>query len=210
VKEPGGTQVFASVYGNRVGYQGLRGLGEVGLDQIRYRNYDPGTGRLLSPDPLGYINGPNRYGFCGGDPTNYTDPWGLDYVYADKNGNAWYQAEEYDFLGSFLGSPAKRKGDPLFLGHIRGHEIIMDDGFYMGRTDFDVAVQSVKSQLPTAAGLTDKKAISAFLVHWQREHNREQDRTFTMNRSGGDIDRLAGEILDRSNHANATLMSANC
>jgi hypothetical protein len=35
----------------------------------------------LSSDPLGMVDGPNTYGFCGGDPVNRSDPMGTDWVF---------------------------------------------------------------------------------------------------------------------------------
>jgi hypothetical protein len=39
-----------------------------------YRPY----ARFIQPDPLGYDDGMNMYGYVGGDPVNFTDPTGLD------------------------------------------------------------------------------------------------------------------------------------
>jgi hypothetical protein len=33
-------------------------------------------GRFVSPDPLGYVDGPSMYGFAGNDPVNLSDPTG--------------------------------------------------------------------------------------------------------------------------------------
>lgn len=41
------------------------------------RDYDPGTGRYLTPDPLGFPDGPDAYLYVGGDPINKVDPLGL-------------------------------------------------------------------------------------------------------------------------------------
>ena len=41
------------------------------------RWYDPVTGRWLSNDPIGISGGLNQYVFCGNNPVNFTDPWGL-------------------------------------------------------------------------------------------------------------------------------------
>ncbi len=71
----GAPQVFSTT-GNRTGYQGLMGVPEVGVDNSRHRMYDPMTGRFLSRDPLGMVNGADVMNFCGGDPVNRTDPWG--------------------------------------------------------------------------------------------------------------------------------------
>ena len=41
------------------------------------RWYDPVTGRWLSKDPVGISGGVNQYVFCGNDPVNRRDPFGL-------------------------------------------------------------------------------------------------------------------------------------
>jgi len=40
------------------------------------RYYDPLIGRFTTPDPMGMIDGPNRYLYCNGDPVNKLDFWG--------------------------------------------------------------------------------------------------------------------------------------
>jgi RHS repeat-associated protein len=48
------------------------------LALTRYRAYDLNTGRWLSRDPAGEDVGPNLYQYCFDDPTDETDPFGLD------------------------------------------------------------------------------------------------------------------------------------
>ncbi len=67
------------------------------------RFYDPDTGRFLSPDPLGTVDGPNVYGFCGGDPVNRVDPMGTDSVSVHEDGSVWYQGANW--LGFETGNP---------------------------------------------------------------------------------------------------------
>ena len=43
----------------------------------RNRYLDPATGRFTQEDPLGLAGGLNLYGFGGGDPVSYSDPFGL-------------------------------------------------------------------------------------------------------------------------------------
>ncbi|MBW8017658.1 MAG: hypothetical protein FVQ82_15885 [Planctomycetes bacterium] len=48
------------------------------LYYYRARYYKPELGRFLQPDPKGYADGMNIYTYCGNNPTNYIDPWGLE------------------------------------------------------------------------------------------------------------------------------------
>lgn len=48
-----------------------------GLQFKRARYYDPQTGHFTQPDPIGLAGGMNHYGFAGGDPVTYSDPFGL-------------------------------------------------------------------------------------------------------------------------------------
>ena len=44
---------------------------------VRASRYDAGTGQFTQQDPIGIAGGANVYGFAGGDPVNYDDPFGL-------------------------------------------------------------------------------------------------------------------------------------
>ncbi|MDX2177578.1 MAG: RHS repeat-associated core domain-containing protein [Candidatus Sumerlaeia bacterium] len=48
------------------------------LYHLRARWYSPLEGRFLTMDPIGYDGGSNVYMYCGGDPVNWVDPWGLE------------------------------------------------------------------------------------------------------------------------------------
>ena len=48
-----------------------------GLEYFGARYYDPEIGRWLTPDPLGFVNGPDEYAYCGNNPINCVDPLGL-------------------------------------------------------------------------------------------------------------------------------------
>lgn len=52
---------------------------ETGLHYNYHRDYDPETGRYLTPDPIGQAGGPNIYAYAGGNPLKNIDPEGLDY-----------------------------------------------------------------------------------------------------------------------------------
>lgn len=64
--------------GNVYRYTGRRIDAETGYYYYRARYYDPGQGRFLSADPIGYGDGLNMYAYVGNDPMNYRDPSGSE------------------------------------------------------------------------------------------------------------------------------------
>ncbi len=61
----------------RVGHLGRGRRDASGLTNLRNRYYDATSGRFTQQDPIGLAGGLNLYGFAGGDPINYQDPFGL-------------------------------------------------------------------------------------------------------------------------------------
>ena len=61
---------------NPFGYSGEYHDSETGLIYLRNRYYDSSTGRFITEDPA--KDGVNWYSYCGGDPVNAVDPWGLE------------------------------------------------------------------------------------------------------------------------------------
>lgn len=50
---------------------------ETNLHYNYFRDYDPSTGRYVQSDPIGLAGGLNTYGYVGGNPLGYSDPYGL-------------------------------------------------------------------------------------------------------------------------------------
>ncbi len=64
---------------NRVTFTAREALGDsLGVLYYRNRVLDPGTGRLTTLDPMGFVDGPNGYVYVINNPINWTDPKGLD------------------------------------------------------------------------------------------------------------------------------------
>ena len=50
---------------------------ETGLHYNYFRYYNPASGRYVTSDPIGLAGGLNTYGYVGGNPLMYSDPFGL-------------------------------------------------------------------------------------------------------------------------------------
>lgn len=68
-----------SWYGNRFMFTGREYFAGLGLYDFRHRFYHPVLGRFLQSDPMGFDAGDvNLFRYCGGDPVNGSDPFGLN------------------------------------------------------------------------------------------------------------------------------------
>jgi RHS repeat-associated protein len=61
-----------------LGMPGQYSDAETGDFDNYFRTYDGRTGRYIQADPIGMNGGSNRFGYGGGNPVMFTDPFGLD------------------------------------------------------------------------------------------------------------------------------------
>ncbi|WP_372370415.1 RHS repeat-associated core domain-containing protein [Candidatus Uabimicrobium sp. HlEnr_7] len=79
VDDAGELEEFADFESVVYGFQGRRIDEETSLMYFRNRFYNPEAGRWLQRDPLGYVDSYGLYEAFGGNPFNYSDPYGLDH-----------------------------------------------------------------------------------------------------------------------------------
>ncbi|HRD56232.1 MAG TPA: RHS repeat-associated core domain-containing protein [Parachlamydiaceae bacterium] len=85
------------------------------------RDYDPFTGRWLTPDPLGFADGPNLYAYVHNNPLIYVDPYGLSEksLYESAKGRIadfWYNPRFQGACQMFTGCAEMGAGGAIAYG----------------------------------------------------------------------------------------------
>lgn len=82
---------------------------ETGLDYAGARYYASWLGRWTSPDPAGFVDGPNLYAYCSGNPVSAADPSGTQTKPLNPAGEVSWVVPKHVFLdpsGTRLSDPA--------------------------------------------------------------------------------------------------------
>ena len=125
---------------------------ETGLLCLTHRYYDPGTGKFINRDPIGYKGGINLYGFVGNNPVNESDPSGFDKDWLD------YASEFSAGAGDIISGGYTQK----FRAHI-GYDDMVDkeSGVYRGGQIAGVGYLAVDSVVGGVGLVNGVRAIRA-------------------------------------------------
>ncbi|WP_027159875.1 RHS repeat-associated core domain-containing protein [Methylobacter luteus] len=84
---------------------------ETGLHYNWHRYYEPGLGRYVTADPIGLLDGVNRYAYVRGNPANWSDPSGLFEVKGGGPNPSNYSSfeEYYNARKEYVQSPAGQR-----------------------------------------------------------------------------------------------------
>ena len=109
--EPDSTNGWA---GSRYRYTGQIMIPEAQIYYYKARVYDPGLGRFLQTDPVGYASDVNPYAYTANDPVNEADASGLcDAVVQAGGGSCSYEGNQTNSTGDIVvnGIPKPECGD---------------------------------------------------------------------------------------------------
>jgi len=135
--------------GCAIGYAGAVFDPTVNLHLMRHRWQDPTTGRFLSRDPAGYVDGMNLYEYAGSNAAVFTDPMGLYLRCADLARAGFSRA----MIESILETQAMRatEASDAALAQLR----LENSSLYKFQGGLEVTSSTFTFGLTDALGLTE-------------------------------------------------------
>ena len=169
-----------------------------GYEYKRNRYYNPSTGRFNQEDPIGLAGGLNVYGYASGDPTSYSDPFGLSQCTRDNVDDCTFKDVWHNFVA---GLGAVGAGDFVDKGPGWGMGFALSQIMMMGATSSPIG--GTTAAVSTAAsGLGDLtngevKAIQAVVEKAGRPLDVVGSAARGLRGAGSDVDyTTAGANLD--------------
>ena len=211
VQFPGG-QGTAGVFGDGYNPDAVDWYGSLvwaqqdasGYQYKRNRYYDPTSGRFTQEDPIGLAGGLNLYGFAGGDPVNFSDPFGLcPWCLTGAIGaivGAGSAAVTTVAMNAAMGRPlSEGAGTAALVGGIAGgltgatmglaspaSAAVISYGFGLGLVEVGAALPVVKSAVDKLNGLAQKFGSTS----GQIANNVLQNGRAYVDKSSGNINNL--------------------
>ena len=133
-----------------------------GLLNMRARYYNPLTCRFINSDPA--RSGWNWYAFCGGDPVNYADPFGLDAVLTLRGLYLGYHVNSSEFAGG-----AERGKMPSAYGNFQVNPDKPEAALpaRVSKSQRDLVVANPYNDMQTSARVTDVGPFNETDAYWK-------------------------------------------
>jgi RHS repeat-associated protein len=103
------------------------GQGTTGMLYRRNRYFNPNGGQFTQADPIGIAGGMNAFGFAGGDPVNFSDPFGLCEPWPACANDYWDEAAIAGHQKGGIAGNAKATGAVVMGALIEGFGINQAD-----------------------------------------------------------------------------------
>ncbi|NYZ69859.1 hypothetical protein H0A36_27995, partial [Endozoicomonas sp. SM1973] len=181
-----------------------------GLIYFRNRYYDPEIGRFTQADPMGFVDGANRYAYVMNNPVMNVDPWGTwtkgaatnmtgwDYYGSSaklinqaranisKNASTYFWSEEWAYSKSKGPYPENTNKCNLFV-----HDVLKESGVNMSNVNGGVLFNWFgigRPKYPILAG------------QWADENYKIKKWKVVTNAQPGDVVAIAKDYWDATGH----------